>query len=106
MLDVALIRKLYVTLVGGPARIVVWSCIYAAYAGYRNDPYLRVVLWSAACTIAFLVWATASFARAFEASPLKGKERTVLVLAVAAQMAVTFTAVHSATYYLVREISN
>ena len=106
MLDVALIRKLYVTLVGGPARIVVWSCIYAAYAGYRNDPYLRVVLWSAACTIAFLFWATASFARAFEAGPLKGKERTVLVLAVAAQMTVTFTAVHSATYYLVRAISN
>jgi hypothetical protein len=104
--DVSLIRKLYVTLVGGPARIVVWSCIYAAYAGYRNDPYPRVVVWSAACTIAFLFWATASFARAFDAGPLKGKERAVLILAVAVQMAVTFTAVHSATYYLVRAISN
>jgi hypothetical protein len=104
--DVGLIRKLYLALIGGPARIVVWSCIYAAYAGYRNDPYLRVILWSAVCTIAFLFWATAPFANAFDAGPLKGRERIVLVLAVAVQMALTFTAAHSATFYVVRAISN
>ena len=103
---VSLIRKLYVTLIGGPARIVVWSCIYPAYVGYRNGPYLSVIFWSAVCTIAFLFWTRSSFASAFDAGPLKGSERVVLVLAVAVQMAVTFTAAHSAIFYLVREISN
>jgi hypothetical protein len=104
--DVSLLRKLYVTLIGGPARIVAWSCIYAAYVGYRDGPYRNVILWSAVCTIAFLIWTRSSFTSAFCAGPLEGRERIVLVLAVAVQMALTFTAVHSATFYLVREISN
>ena len=102
----SLIRGLFVALIGGPARVVAWSCIYPAYAGYRNGPYLDVILWSAACTIAFLFWTMGSFAHAFDAGPLKGRERIGLVLAVAVQMAATFTAVHSVVFFLVRAISS
>jgi hypothetical protein len=104
--NASLIRRLLVALIAGPARIVAWSSLYPAYVGYRDGPYLDVVLWSALCTIAFLLWTTASFAHAFDTGPLKGRERIVLVLAVAVQMAATFTAVHSAVFYLVRAISS
>jgi hypothetical protein len=104
--NASLIRRFFVALVAGPARIVAWSSLYPAYVGYRNGQYLDVVLWSALCTIAFLFWSTASFTHAFDAGPLTRSERIALVLAVAIQMAATFTAVHSATFYLVRAISS
>jgi hypothetical protein len=76
------------------------------YYGYTNDPYWRVLIWAAVCTIGGVWFYRNSFTAAFSDAHYSSAIKLANVVAIVLTMGLCFLAGDSAIYFLVRSISN
>ena len=76
------------------------------YYGYTNGPYLRVVVWAAACTVAGMWFYRQSFTAAFSDGPYSLLVKLFNAVAIVAFMGLCILAGDSAAYFLARSVSN
>lgn len=86
------------------------SALGPIYSGYSNEPFWFVAIWAVIWSAAFVWRSRPSIRYAIESARDEGNWTPWLaprlVIMIAVQMTLMFLAVHSAIYYLVKQISN
>jgi hypothetical protein len=83
---------------------IILSAVGPIYYGYTHEPYLRVIVWALAVTVAFLWWARPSFKYALSTGPTSVVVRALNIVAIVLVAAIGFVIGDSLLYFLVRAL--